>query len=142
MSQSDKDELTYPSEEDLIYLNQLILKDAGETSGGVQYPPGLNLVVTQPQMTLFGQELYPNIWLKAAYILQKITKKHVFVDGNKRTALATAAAFLDNNGYELVQSADDGVDFILFVTNEKDTEEVMITVAEWLKDHSQPRRTQ
>ncbi|ERL65648.1 type II toxin-antitoxin system death-on-curing family toxin [Schleiferilactobacillus shenzhenensis] len=137
MSGDRKNDLVYPTEADLVAINQWILQAAGETGGGVQYPPGLDLVVTQPQMTLFGEEMYPTVWLKAAYILQKITKKHVFTDGNKRTALAAAAAFLHVNGFDLVQDEEEGIRFVLYVTTEKDSEEVMLTTAEWLKAHSQ-----
>lgn len=74
-------------------INQTVIKRAGKSSAGVQYPEGLDIVTEQPKQVVFGQELYPNIWLKSAFILQKITKKHVFVDGNKRTALAATTFF-------------------------------------------------
>lgn len=134
--------MKYLSTVDLIAINQELIRRAGEGQAGVQYPQGLELVAVQPAQAVFGRELYPTIWLKAAFILQKITKKHVFVDGNKRTSLGAAEVFLALNGYRLIHSDEEGKTLILSVTNAKDTEEVMITVAEWLKDHSQPRKTQ
>lgn len=77
-----------------------MLDGVGQSYQGIQYPEGLSLVVEQPQMVVFGHTFYPTIWLKAAYIMQKITKKHIFTDGNKRTAFLTTLLFLKKNGYE------------------------------------------
>lgn len=117
-------------------INQTVIKRAGKSSAGVQYPEGLDIVTEQPKQVVFGQELYPNIWLKSAFILQKITKKHVFVDGNKRTALAAITFFLRKNGYDLKFSNEEGLEFILAVTNSEDSEKNMKLVADWLQIHS------
>ncbi|MDB6223578.1 type II toxin-antitoxin system death-on-curing family toxin [Lactobacillus amylovorus] len=100
----------------LIAINKNVIQRAKKGSAGVQYPEGLDVVVEQPKQVLFGHELYPNIWLKAAFILQKITKKHIFIDGNKRTALVATAFFLKKNGYYLDFNNDEGFKFILAVT--------------------------
>lgn len=63
--------MRYLTRDELISINRQVIERAGEGSVGIQYPEGLDLVVEQPQMIVFGQELYRNIWLKAAYILQK-----------------------------------------------------------------------
>ena len=46
---------------------------------------------------VFGQETYNTIFHQAAAYLYFIIKNHPFVDGNKRTALATAVTFLEWN---------------------------------------------
>lgn len=120
----------------LIAINQNVIKRAGKGSIGVQYPEGLDIVSEHPKQVVFGQELYPNIWLKSAFILQKITKKHVFIDGNKRTALAATVFFLRKNGYNLKFSKEEGLKFILAVTNSDDSEKNMKLVADWLQIHS------
>lgn len=79
---------------------------------------------------IFGRELYPNLWIKAAFVIQKITKKHIFTDGNKRTAILASLIFLEMNGYELEFSADAGEEIMLGVTNSTDTEETMLSLAE------------
>ncbi|KRM84072.1 hypothetical protein FC35_GL000018 [Limosilactobacillus coleohominis DSM 14060] len=43
--------------------------------------------------SFFGKKAYPTFGLKAAYYLQKITKKHLFSDGNKRTAFEATKVF-------------------------------------------------
>lgn len=121
----------------LIAINQKVIKLAGKGSIGVQYPEGLDIITQQPKQILFGHELYPTLWLKAAFILQKITKKHIFADGNKRTAIVATTFFLLKNGYQVTFTEDEGLKFILYITNSEDTEEVMKFAADWLKTHSQ-----
>ncbi|CAM3214626.1 type II toxin-antitoxin system death-on-curing family toxin [Lactiplantibacillus plajomi] len=128
--------MIYLTEEELIAINELVIKQANGQSIGVQYPQGLDLVVNQPKQVVFGQELYPNVWIKAAFIIQKITKKHIFVDGNKRTALLSGLTFLSINGIELNFATDEGEQLILGVTNSIDSDEIMVTLAEWLKKHA------
>lgn len=124
--------MIYLTKEEYVAINRLVLKRIG-----VQYPQGLDLVVDRPQQAVFGKELYPNIWIKAAFIIQKITKKHIFIDGNKRTALLSGLTFLSINDISLKFTTDDGEKIILGVTNDRDTESVMLSLAEWLKLHKQ-----
>ncbi|TLQ03303.1 type II toxin-antitoxin system death-on-curing family toxin [Pediococcus stilesii] len=128
--------MKYLSKEELVAINQLVLKRANNQLIGVQYPQGLDLVIEQPQQVIFGRELYPNLWIKAAFVIQKITKKHIFTDGNKRTAILAGLIFLEMNGYKLEFSADAGEEIMLGVTNSADTEETMLSLAEWLKSHA------
>lgn len=87
-------------------------------------------------MVVFGHTLYPTIWLKAAYIMQKITKKHIFVDGNKRTAFLATLLFLKKNGYETHLTADEGEALIIQVTLANDSEDEMMKISKVLKLHS------
>ena len=120
----------------LIAINKNVIKRSKKGSSGVQYPEGLDVVIEQPKQVVFGHELYPNVWLKAAYKKKKITKKHIFVDGNKRTALVATTFFLLKNGYDLKFNDDEGFKFILAVTNSDDSEKNMKYAADWLKAHS------
>lgn len=72
----------------------------------------------------------------AATYISSLTMRHPFVDGNKRTALASALTFLYINGYKVEENhelelADLVVDFI---TREKTKDEVETH----LKENSQP----
>lgn len=127
--------MIFLTKSDLIRINQLVIARAGSETHGVQYPQGLDIVVEQPKQVVFGQELYPNVWIKAAFIIQKITKKHIFADGNKRTALLAGLSFLKANEISLRFSMEEGESLILSVTNSPDNDEVMVTLAEWLKKH-------
>ncbi|MBS9534559.1 type II toxin-antitoxin system death-on-curing family toxin [Mycobacterium sp. M1] len=68
----------------------------------------LDAAVARPQSTVYGVDAYPDLYLKAAALLQSLARNHALVDGNKRTAWASAWTFLYLNGVEL--SADFDVD--------------------------------
>lgn len=132
--------MIYLTEEEFVAINELILIRSNRKSIGIQYPQGLELVADQPKQVVFGKELYPNIWIKAAFIIQKITKKHIFLDGNKRTALLAGITFLSINGNDLQFSTDEGEALILDVNNSTDDDGIMVSLAEWLKRHSKIQR--
>ena len=129
----------YLTRNELIRLNHDIRPEV-PTDELVQYAPGIDVVVMQPQQVLFGRELYPTLWLKAAFIMQKITKKHIFTNGNKRTSLTATAYFLYKNNYDLVITNKEAIDIVLFATNEEDSEENMQKIADRLKEHSQKQK--
>lgn len=67
----------------------------------------LDAAVSVPQSTFGGAYLHADIATMAAAYLYHICRNHPFVDGNKRTALASALIFLMLNGYRLVADHDD-----------------------------------
>lgn len=127
--------MEYLTGPELIEINHQIIHRAGEGSIGLQDPQGLDSVIESPKQAFFGREAYPTVWLKAAYYLQKITKKHIFVDGNKRTALEATKVFLMLNGINLHFKGIEAGQMVLDVTNSPDSEEIMLKVAEYLKKH-------
>lgn len=58
-------------------------------------------IAERPKMQFGGKELYPGIFRKAAAYFESCAYHHVFLDGNKRTAIAIATRFLFLNGYVL-----------------------------------------
>ena len=66
----------------------------------------LDAAVARPQATVFGVDAYPDVWDKAAALLQSLARNHALVDGNKRTAWASAWTFLHINGDELAPDFD------------------------------------
>ena len=127
--------MIYLTKEEIIMVNHQVLTRTGQKYKGIQYPEGLSVIVEQPQMTVFNRELYPSIWSKAAYIVQKITKKHIFIDGNKRTAYLCLLLFLKKNSWELHLNADEGEAFVVQITLADDSEEEMIEIAHFLEKH-------
>lgn len=81
----------------------------------------LDAAVARPQATVFGVDAYPEVWDKAAAMLQSLARNHALVDGNKRTAWAAAWTFLHLNGFEL--AADFDVDRAETLMNEVATRE-------------------
>ena len=66
----------------------------------------LDAAVARPRATVFGVDAYPQVWDKAAALLQLLARNHALVDGNKRTAWAAAWTFLYINGFELADDFD------------------------------------
>ncbi len=61
----------------------------------------LQSAIARPQTSVMGEDAYPTLWDKAAALLHSLARNHAFVDGNKRTAWASAWAFLRLNGVDL-----------------------------------------
>ena len=68
--------------------------------------------------------------------MQKITKKHIFEDGNKRTAYISTLLFLHRNGYQLRLTTDEAEALILQITLADDTEDEMKKIATVLERNS------
>jgi death on curing protein len=66
----------------------------------------LDAAVARPRATVFGVHAYPDLVAKAAALLQSLARNHALVDGNKRTAWASAWTFLYLNGIELSSDYD------------------------------------
>lgn len=66
----------------------------------------LDSAVARPGATVFGIDAYPDLFTKAAALLQSLARNHAVVDGNKRTAWAAAWTFLGINGVDLVAGFD------------------------------------
>lgn len=62
--------------------------------------------VARPRATVFGVDAYPDVWDKAAALLQSLARNHALIDGNKRTAWASAWTFLHINGKALSPDFD------------------------------------
>ena len=104
------DEVGYLDVEDLVDLAGMLLGD----------PPPirdmglLGSVAARPQITVFGEEAYPDIWAKAAALLQSVVKNHPLIDGNKRLGWLSTAVFLELNGVATQQATNDEVyEFII-----------------------------
>ena len=65
---------------------------------GVRDATLLESAVAAPQATALGEPLLADAVEMAAAYLFYLCRNHPFVDGNKRTALATCLVFLSENG--------------------------------------------
>ena len=65
------------------------------------------------EATFNGAFLHETIFEMAAAYLYGICRNHPFLDGNKRTAVATALTFLDMNGFEI--DADEDEFYVLVI---------------------------
>jgi death on curing protein len=109
---ADQGGTEYVDVEDLVALAAQILGDP---------PPIRDLgllgsAAARPAASAFGEDAYPDIWLKAAALLQSLVKNHPLVDGNKRLGWLATAVFLQLNGVEATHASNDEVyDFVMDV---------------------------
>jgi len=81
-----------------------ILQDQIRRYGGkyaVRDPALLSSALAMPAVTYEGKLLHADLYEQAAAYAFHICQNHPFVDGNKRTALASALVFLDLNKIDL-----------------------------------------
>lgn len=58
----------------------------------------LGAAAARPATGAFGEDAYPDLWTKAAALLQSVVKNHALIDGNKRLGWLATAVFLELNG--------------------------------------------
>ena len=102
-------------------------------SSGIRDTGMLQSAIFRPFATFDGQDLYPNIYLKAGALIQSIVKNHPFIDGNKRTAFITTYNFLALNGIKITAGEREIVKFMVSVANQNLSVD---EIASWLKSHS------
>lgn len=94
----------YPEVTHVLRIHAAVLQAHGG-SEGLRDPALLESAVAAPRATYGGEALFKDpVEIAAAYLFY-ICRNHSFVDGNKRTALATCLMFLRLNG---VQTRPDG----------------------------------
>ena len=102
-------------------------------SSGIRDTGMLQSAIFRPFATFDGQDLYPNIYLKAGALIQSIVKNHPFIDGNKRTAFITTYNFLALNGIKITAGEREIVKFMVSVANQNLSVD---EISSWLKSHS------
>jgi death-on-curing protein len=126
------------SREDYVVLNylhsQLMENELASADQWGQRDPKLTrAAVARPYRTAFGQELYPDVFSKAAALMDSIINTVVFKDGNKRTALVAVALYLALNDYVLKFGQQEAEWFSYQVVVAHLSIEV---IANWLRDHT------
>ncbi|NKQ34643.1 MAG: type II toxin-antitoxin system death-on-curing family toxin [Chloroflexi bacterium] len=109
-----------------------------ETTGGSHGLRDLGLLesaTARPHATFDGTELYPDIFYKAAALMESLAQNHPFVDGNKRTAITATALFLQQNGRHLQTTNEELERFTLLVVNERPS---LDEIANWFQNNTIP----
>jgi death-on-curing protein len=90
--------LLHPTVEAVKAIHREVLQAHGG-SAGIRDEGLLDSAVAAPQATMMGQPMFKEPLEVAAAYLFYLCRNHPFIDGNKRTALATCLVFLSENGY-------------------------------------------
>jgi death on curing protein len=75
----------------------------------------LESALARPRASVFGQDAYPDLCLKAAALLHSLARNHALVDGNKRLAWTACRTFLAINGHWISAPEDDRFEFVIQV---------------------------
>jgi death-on-curing protein len=90
--------------EDILFIHEQEIQKAGGDPG-IRKEKDIQACTDAPKAS-YEREYLNNLFEMAASYIICLTIRHPFVDGNKRTALASALTFLYLNGYEVEESYD------------------------------------
>jgi len=126
--------MKYLTPEQVLFIHARLIVETGGIHG-VRDLAMLESAVARPQASFSGRDLYPDVFSKAAALLDSLINKHPFVDGNKRTAITAAALFLRRNDYRLTATHEELEKFTLLVAVSHPD---LPTISAWFKAHSRP----
>ena len=124
--------MKYLTVKQVLLIHYLSIKRFGGSSG-IRDIELVESAVGRPWASFGKQDLYKTIFDKTAALLESLLKNHPFIDGNKRTALSSAGVFLKLNGYKLINTHKEEVEFAIKVENERLTIE---QISSWLRKNS------
>lgn len=84
----------------------------------IKDPGLLDSAVNRPRATVFGEDAYVGIDLKAAAMTQSLIKNHPMIDGNKRSSWIALNYMLVLNGYTLSATQTEAFDFVIGVATD------------------------
>lgn len=126
--------ILYLTPEQILFIHNLVVQKTGG-SHGVRDLSMLLSALGRPQASFDGRDLYEDLFLKAAALLDSLIRKHPFVDGNKRVAIVSTALFLQKNGYSLSVDNEELVQFALDCAQSKNSLKEITT---WLERNTEP----
>ncbi len=97
-----------------------------EKFGGLQGIRDMNLLLSAietPKAAMFGTDLYPTVYDKAAAYLYHIVQNHPFNDANKRTGFGAAYLFLKANNINILFDDKSFESLVIEVAKGKKTKE-------------------
>jgi death-on-curing protein len=97
--------------EDLLAIEEVL------GSPGIRDVGLLEAALARPQATVFGDDAYATLPLKAAALTHSIVTNHALVDGNKRLGLVALRLFLGMNDHDLRASQDEKFDLIMAIAS-------------------------
>src|ERR1700733_2764900 len=93
----------------------------------------LESALARPRASVFGEDAYRDVHLKAAALMQSLACNHALMDGNKRVAWTACRTFLAINGEWISAPADERFDFVIRVATgvAADLEEIADQLRAW-----------
>ncbi|MBF0493253.1 MAG: type II toxin-antitoxin system death-on-curing family toxin [Deltaproteobacteria bacterium] len=119
----------------IMAMHRVLLEKYGGLEG-VRDQGLLESALAQPSQNVFGEDLFPDLYSKAAAYAFYLSENQPFVDGNKRIATAAALTFLRLNGYEIKASEKQVYEVIMQLANRQMMRDQLST---WFKKHSKKK---
>ncbi|CAM3618967.1 type II toxin-antitoxin system death-on-curing family toxin [Mycobacterium frederiksbergense] len=93
----------------------------------------LESALARPRASVFGEDAYPDVFLKAAALMHSLARNHALVDGNKRLAWTACRTFLALNDRWIAATEDDRFDFVIRVATgaEPELDEIAAQLRGW-----------
>ena len=126
--------MKYLTPQQVLFIHARLVAETGGEDG-LRDLGLLESAVARPRATFDGRDLYEDVFDKAAALLESLILNHPFVDGNKRTAITSAALFLLRNGYQLVADNSELEQFTLSVVQKRLT---LDAIASWFRRNGPP----
>ena len=108
----------YLTVENVLKMHTKQLKRFGGQSG-LRNQSGLESAVGQVRATWGSEDLYPDVYIKAAVLGFGISECQAFVDGNKRTAVVAMLTFLKVNGLSVPPAEDRIYEAMISIANKE-----------------------
>jgi death-on-curing protein len=77
----------------------------------------LESALARPRTTVFGDDAYPTLLLKAAALVHSLVSNHPLIDGNKRLGYVGLRLFLTMNDHDLDATQDEKFDLIVAIAD-------------------------
>lgn len=124
--------IRYLKPDEILFLHFQLIEATGG-SHGVLNLGSLESAIHRPKAKFGGKELIPDLYDKAAALMESLVMNPPFVDGNKRIGIAAASLFLKRNGRRVVCTQDEMISMTLQVAKGKLKAP---RISEWFRKHS------
>lgn len=121
--------------EQALKIHAIVLERFGGANG-VRDLGSLESALARPFQTFGGEDLYPNIFEKAAAIGESIIMNHPFIDGNKRSGYLLMESLLRYEGYMIIASNEDLYNFVISISTGSISFEEIV---EWLRNNTKAK---
>jgi death on curing protein len=117
-----------------LRLEDLLAIESALGAPGIRDVGLLDSACARPQATVFGDDAYPTLPLKAAALTHSIVTNDALVDGNKRMGLIALRLFLGMNDHDLAASQDEKFRLIMAIAGGelRDVEQIAERIAAYL----------
>ena len=110
---------------EVLLIHELLIESFGGMRGVTEHGFGkLEGALAAPDVSMFGEDLYPDLPAKAAALFFRLARAHGFSDGNKRVALVGLLAYVERNGARLVAEEEELYEFTMTVASDAQQSDV------------------